>query len=238
MDNNFDRCLAFVLKEEGGNDDDPNDHGGRTSRGITQREWDKFRLTNPDRPVDVWKAPDNDIRTIYHASYWLPHCSNLPSGLDLCFFDFGVNAGQHQAIKTLQKCLGIPSDGGWGPQTESLVSSIKDVASAINAYSVGREGFYKGLAQYPRYGRGWTSRNEACRKEALSMVGVTVPSPQANPVDVKKNKTAGPATVIVGTAATTAAASQYHSPLIFLGVIAAVLVVGIVVHYLINRKVN
>src|SRR6267154_1528974 len=113
MDNNFDRCLAFVLKEEGGNDDDPNDHGGRTSRGITQREWDKFRLTHPDRPEDVWKASDADIRTIYHDEYWKPHCSSLVSGLDLVYFDFAVNAGPRQAIKTLQKVLMVVVDGVW-----------------------------------------------------------------------------------------------------------------------------
>ena len=36
-DARFQRCVAFVLQDEGGNDDDPNDPGGRTSRGRTNR---------------------------------------------------------------------------------------------------------------------------------------------------------------------------------------------------------
>ncbi len=42
MISNFAASLAFVLQDEGGNDDDPDDHGGRTSRGITQRVWDAW----------------------------------------------------------------------------------------------------------------------------------------------------------------------------------------------------
>ena len=236
MDNNFDKCLAFVLKEEGGNDDDPNDHGGRTSRGITQREWDKYLIVHPGLPSDVWKAPDADIRTIYYDQYWMSHCAVLPSGLDLVYFDFAVNAGPGQAIRTLQRALGIPADGQWGPQTEAAVKSITDVASIINEFSDARERFYQGLAQFSRYGKGWTSRNEACRKEALSMIGTTVPSPKADPTATKTK--AGPAAAVIvgGTVVATSVAQQGHSPLIFLGIIAAVVVIGAIVHYLVNRK--
>ncbi len=238
MDNNFDRCLAFVLKEEGGNDDDPNDHGGRTSRGITQREWDKFILTNPGRPSDVWKASDEDIKTIYHDSYWMPHCLSLPSGLDLVYFDFAVNAGSGQAIKTLQRALSIPADGVWGPQTEAAVKAQTNISNLINSYSDTRESFYKGLAQYSRYGKGWTNRNEACRKEALSMIGSSIPSPKANPKAIKTNTIHGPASAAVVVAGGTAVAASYHSPLIFLSILALAVVVGITIHYFVNRKVT
>jgi lysozyme family protein len=240
MDSNFDKCLAFVLKEEGGNDDDPNDHGGRTSRGIIQREWDKYLITHPGLPSDVWKAPDADIRTIYHDSYWMPHCPALPAGLDLVYFDFAVNAGPKQAIKTLQKALGCTVDGIWGPQTSTTVLAWegRNILSVINEFCDERENFYKGLAQFSRYGKGWTSRNEACRKEALSMIGTHVSSPQANPLDKKPaipphGPSAGAATVVVGTVA----ASHYSSPLIFFGAIAAAIVIGFIVHYFVTRKV-
>ena len=35
----------------------------------------------------------------------------LPSGLDLCVFDFGVNAGTGRAAKYLQKMIGATADG-------------------------------------------------------------------------------------------------------------------------------
>lgn len=251
MDINFEHCLAFVLKEEGGNDDDPNDHGGRTSRGITQREWDAYCVQHQHpTPSDVWQAPDADIKVIYHDSYWMPHAPNLPNGLDLCFFDFAVNAGPRQAIKTLQKALGITSDGLWGPQTEETVKALTlnqtvtftsgntPLMHAINAFCNFREDFYKGLSQYPRYGKGWTSRNEACRKEALSMAGANVPSPQANPLDTKVNTTHGPASAVVIVAGGTAVAAHYQSPLIFLGILGVAVVVGLIVHYFANRKIT
>lgn len=237
MDNNFDKCLAFVLKEEGGNDDDPNDHGGRTSRGITQLEWEKYLLIHPGLPTDVWQASDADIRNIYHDSYWLPHCPNLPVGLDLVFFDFAVNAGPHQAIKTLQKALLIPQDGIWGPKTETALNMQTHIESVIKEYSDAREAFYKGLAQYPRYGKGWSGRNARCEHAALAMISVTPISPQANPIDIKVNVANGPATSAVIVASGTAVAAHYESPLIFLGVLGAAAIIGLIVHYFSNRKV-
>lgn len=237
MDNNFDKCLAFVLKEEGGNDDDPHDHGGRTSRGITQREWDIFIKVNTDRPSDVWHASDEDIKLMYFSKYWHPYCPYLADGLDLMFFDFCVNAGPGQAMKTLQKSLGIIVDGKYGPQTDAALKAANTV-ELINNYHSNRESFYRGLTQYPRYGKGWSSRNARCFKESLSMAGTTLPAPKANPADIKINTIHGPAAgatvVVVGTAA----AASYHSPLIFLGVLGTALVVGLTVHYLVNRKVT
>lgn len=235
---NFDKCLAFVLKEEGGNDDDPNDHGGRTSRGITQREWDKFRLTSPNRPSDVWQAQDADIKQIYHDEYWLPHCPSIPSGLDLLFFNIGVNAGVSRAIRTFQSVVGVSVDGVWGPQTQAAIQTIMLGSDVINKFCDETESFYRGLAQFSRYGKGWINRNEAARKEALAMIYQPVLSPRANPADVKPNVVHGPAAGTVIVAGGTAAAAHYHSPLIFFGILVAAVLVGIGVHFLVNRKAN
>lgn len=239
MDTNFDKCLAFVLKEEGGNDDDPNDHGGRTSRGIIQREWDIYLKTHPNLPTDVWQAPDADIKTIYHDNYWMPHCPTIPTGLDLCFFDFAVNAGVSRAIRTLQSVIGVTVDGQWGPNTEAGVR-VQHPIDAINKFSDYRQTFYHGLAQYPRYGKDWSGRTERARHASLLMISPDAigPSPRANPADVAKpNIVHGPAASTVVVAAGTAASAHYHSPLIFLGVLLAAVAVGITVHYLTNRKV-
>jgi len=42
MEANFAKALAWLRTSEGGNDDDPDDSGGRTSRGITQREYNAY----------------------------------------------------------------------------------------------------------------------------------------------------------------------------------------------------
>ena len=46
----FNACVQLVLQDEGGNDDDPDDPGGRTSRGIEQSEWDAWLLSHRASP--------------------------------------------------------------------------------------------------------------------------------------------------------------------------------------------
>src|ERR1043166_2665043 len=106
MEANFAASLAAVLKSEGGNDDDPADHGGRTSRGITQREYDARRREKSLAPLHVWKDTDEEIPTIFHDEYWDPWCDTLPIGVDYLYFDMAVNAGPHRAAVLLQKALG------------------------------------------------------------------------------------------------------------------------------------
>ncbi len=79
---NWPRSLALLLKSEGGNDDDAADHGGRTSRGVTQREYDAWRKLQDKSTRDVWTANDDEISQIYHTEYWLPLGDLLPVGID------------------------------------------------------------------------------------------------------------------------------------------------------------
>src|SRR4029077_20066406 len=96
---NFHKCLQLVLVSEGGNDDDPDDAGGRTSRGITQREYNAYRKTHSGLPSDVWKAPRSAIEAIYEISYWKPWCPQFPDGVDYVFFDVAVLHGPGKAAK-------------------------------------------------------------------------------------------------------------------------------------------
>ena len=43
--------------------------------------------------------------------------TSLPSGVDLCVFDFGVNAGTGRGARFLQKCVGAVADGVVFPST-------------------------------------------------------------------------------------------------------------------------
>src|SRR5579859_7112752 len=119
MKDNFKASLAEVLKSEGGNDDDPADHGGRTSRGITQREYNAWCQENGHPQIDVWQAPQEHIEAIYHDEYWMPWCDLFPVGTDYMFFDMCVNAGPHRAIVLGQQALGVNDDGRVGPVKRS-----------------------------------------------------------------------------------------------------------------------
>ena len=167
---NFDVSLKYVLVDEGGNDDDPRDHGGRTSRGITQREYDAWCHLNGKVAGDVWKASQTEIGSIYRSQYWEPYCNSLPNGLDYCFFDISVNCGRSQAVKTFQKALGVPADGMMGQITLAAINKA-DRIDLIHKVSDERRYFYRHLGQFAIYGKGWLSRVDHCEKQALAISG-------------------------------------------------------------------
>lgn len=167
---NFQPSLQALLKSEGGNDDDPADHGGRTSRGVTQREWDAWLKLHPypDAPADVWKAPDAEIAALYEDHYWQPWCDKLPVGIDYLYFDMAVNAGPHRATKLLQRAIGVADDGIFGPIT--LLSATKiDPKLLIVSYSEAKRKFYRSLRQ-PRFLRGWLNRCDQVEHTANTML--------------------------------------------------------------------
>src|SRR4029077_7081746 len=107
-----------LLVHEGGNDDDPRDPGGRTSRGILQSEYNNYRRTHPGLPSDVWDAPDSAVADIYKHSYWdVVQADQLPPGVDYAVFDYAVNSGPRKAAKALQEAVGTNPDGIIGPIT-------------------------------------------------------------------------------------------------------------------------
>ena len=64
MQQNWPVCYKAVRVYEGGNDDDPRDPGGRTSRGIIQREYDAWRRGQNLLTCDVWSATDGEVEGV------------------------------------------------------------------------------------------------------------------------------------------------------------------------------
>ena len=168
---NFPRALKLVLVDEGGLDDDPHDHGGRTAHGIIQREYDGFRARHNLPRQDVWKITPAEYTEIYHDRYWMPWCDRLPAGVDYAFFDACVNAGPAQAARTLQRALGIRADGNMGDVTLAAAQrhAEDDVEALIQDFCAARRAFYRALAQFPRYGRGWLARVDHVERAAKAM---------------------------------------------------------------------
>ncbi len=168
---NFTRALRLVLVDEGGLDDDANDHGGRTAHGIIQREYDGFRARHDLPRQDVWKITAAEYTEIYHDRYWTPWCDRLPAGIDYAFFDAAVNAGPAAAARTLQRVLGVRVDGFMGDITLAAArpASAADAEGLIHRFCAARRAFYRALAQFPRYGRGWLARVDHVEHAAKAM---------------------------------------------------------------------
>jgi len=170
---NFDKCLKLVLVHEGGNDDDPQDPGGRTSRGIIQREYTSWRRGKGLPTADVWRATDDEIHEIYHSQYWLPWCDQLPTGVDYIAFDMFVNMGMAQGAKLIQRASGVEADGHMGLCTLDAIENCSDKAALIHKISDRRREFYKSLRTFGRFGKGWLRRTDDVEKDATAMVDIT-----------------------------------------------------------------
>jgi len=168
MKENWPQSYKLVRQSEGGNDDDPDDHGGRTSRGITNREYLAWRHERGLTPQDVFSMSEEECETIYHDEYWEPYCDMLPIGTDYLFFDMSVNAGPHQAAILLQRALGVVADGRIGPITRGAIRDA-DPVNLIARFSDKKAEFYRSLHQ-PKYLKGWLNRVTFSKANALKMV--------------------------------------------------------------------
>jgi len=187
MEANFRQALKWVLQSEGGNDDDPADHGGRTSRGITQREDNAYRHMAGLPLIDVWQEKQEIIEDIYHKSYWMPYCPTMPPGVDYIFFDCSVLSGPGRAVKDLQKALShlghdLHVDGHIGMVTSAaLVQAAKyDLGKLIDAMSVARQDFYNAIVAHNpsqrKFIRGWSNRVHSARVNAHTLAVAHVTS--------------------------------------------------------------
>lgn len=181
----FPHALRLVLVDEGGLDDDPHDHGGRTAHGIIQREYDGFRARHGLPHQDVWQITAAEYTEIYHDRYWMPWCDRLPAGMDYAFFDACVNAGPAQAARTLQRALDLRADGNMGDVTLAAAKAAgeEDAEALIHAFAESRRAFYRALAQFPRYGRGWLARVDHVERAAKTMAAAGAENTHRNGLD-------------------------------------------------------
>jgi lysozyme family protein len=131
--------MQFVLKWEGGLTDDPDDPGGRTNKGITQREYDNYRKQTGLPIQDVAQISDDEVYEIYYNNFWkATKCDGLPSPLRLVVFDTAVNMGVGTSIKLLQQALNeflvqgkkLLVDGIIGPKTLEAAQTMNSKAVA------------------------------------------------------------------------------------------------------------
>jgi len=166
---NYQTCLEMILHHEGGYVNHPKDPGGETNLGVTKRVYEDFGGTKDMKDLTV-----EDVAPIYEKNYWgRMKCDSIPSGLDLCVFDFGVNAGTGRSAKFLQTMIGTTADGGIGPNTLSKLSDYIDengLEETIKTFQSERQSYYESLSTFETFGRGWTRRVEETTESALGMI--------------------------------------------------------------------
>lgn len=150
---NFDNAFTKLLVHEGGFSDHAADPGGKTKYGVTEavaREVG-WRGDMQDLPLDLAKR-------IYKDRYWdAIKAEELPASVRYAVFDAAVNSGPRQAIKWLQRAVGVQDDGIIGPKTLAAANQADGQALAANMLGQ-RLQFMTGLPTWNAFGKGWARR--------------------------------------------------------------------------------
>lgn len=140
MNENFEKAVKVILKNEMGFVNNPFDPGGVTNYGISLRflkglGYDKDG--NLDGDIDQDGDVDKDdiaaltpakAEQFYYDHFWKKlRCDNIECEmLRLHMFDMGVNAGTKRAAKIVQELLTIKEDGIIGPISLSHINTQKE----------------------------------------------------------------------------------------------------------------
>ena len=170
MEDNFEQCLALVLKSEGGYTNNPKDPGGMTNLGVTKKVWEEW-VGHPVDEAAMKALGPQDVAPLYKANYWDKiKGDQLPAGVDYACFDLAVNSGVGRAAKILQKALGLNQDGVIGPATLDAVASRNPREVATEVCDL-RLNFLQNLPLWDTFGRGWGRRVAEVEDAAFKMVG-------------------------------------------------------------------
>jgi lysozyme family protein len=101
MRGNLENCVKLTFGDEGGYVNNPNDPGGPTKYGITLKTLAAYRRQSKVTAADVKALSLAEAAAILDSQYWRKVWGDeLPRGVDYAMFDFAVNSGPAQAVKT------------------------------------------------------------------------------------------------------------------------------------------
>lgn len=150
---NFDTAFAKLLVHEGDFSNHRDDPGGKTRYGITEAVARRvgYRGDMRELPLDL-------ARRIYQEDYWRAvRADELPPAVRYALFDAAVNSGPAQAVRWLQRALGVRDDGVIGPATMSAANQANPDALRGRILAQ-RLRFMAELPNWPAFGRGWARR--------------------------------------------------------------------------------
>lgn len=127
---NFDQCVEIILSYEKGWVDHPEDPGGATNFGISQRSYPNLDIKNLTRDQAI---------AIYKKDYWdRARIESVPDRLKLLVFDCAVNQGVGTAAK--------------------FYELSKNQAHPLEAFVKLRMQKYQNHPKWAVFGAGWSNR--------------------------------------------------------------------------------
>lgn len=149
----FDEAFERLIGHEGGYVNHPNDPGGETNWGITRRVARSEGYTGSMRDM-----PRSTAKEIYRRAYWhRAKADQYDPAIGFQVFDAAVNHGIGQAIRFLQRAVGVADDGAVGPVTLRAVNR-HTTSYVLSHFNAERLEFYTKLSTWPTFGKGWVRR--------------------------------------------------------------------------------
>lgn len=162
-----------TLKLEAGFQNDRDDRGNWTSGivGVGECKGTKYGICAMSYPeVDIPNLTEEEAYNIYRREYWnKAKCDQIPDCLSIAVFDYSIHSGTIQAIKDLQKALGVKADGIIGNQTIGACNS-KPLKSVLERYFDNRLDYMIHCKGWTKYCKGWINRWCAVKKVCESLL--------------------------------------------------------------------
>ncbi len=145
----FDR----LMEHEGGYVNNPNDPGGETNWGVTKQVAREYGYQGEMRQL-----PKSTANQIAEKLYWKAiQGGQMDKSVAWQVVDAAYNHGNRNAVRMLQRAVGVSDDGVLGDITLSAVNGM-DKNDVILRFNAERLEFYTKLKTFSTFGRGWANR--------------------------------------------------------------------------------
>lgn len=158
---NYDDAFRRVIGHEGEFQQDRLDRGNWTTGviGEGQLKGTKFGISAMTYPhIDIRNLTLSDAKAVYYRDFWQRvQGDQLHAALAYQLFDAAINHGVGNAIRMLQRAVGVADDGHYGPITQSATRTL-GTDDTLKLFNAKRIRFFTQLSTFKRYGRGWMNR--------------------------------------------------------------------------------
>lgn len=163
-----DILAPFIQSFEGGFANHPKDPGGATMKGVTLATYRSYFGKNKT-VEDLKKISNQEWNHIFKSGFWDKAKADEIENQSVAnlIVDWMYNSGPG-IIKKIQEIIGVSPDGVIGPKTIEVINNQDSKELFIKLHTA-RDKYYKGLKNFPTFGKGWLRRNNSIHFGKLTL---------------------------------------------------------------------